>query len=319
MPSRVGAALPWLVVSVFLGLGVSTVAGHDVPHRRPQARGSIDPGTAFRFLVLSGAGGHFHALLLSADTKALLAGTHLGLFRSDDRGLTWRLAAARVGGQDVHALASDPRGEILYAATHAQGLLRSLDGGRTWMSHHRGLPSRDLHALALDPREPSRVYVWVEKHGLFRSDDAGGRWRKLTVAASLVEVQSLAIHPRDPRRLYAGTGRGVWLSDDGGRHWRFPHGGLSHRTAGLSLPPWDPDRLFAATLAGAFVGSKDATSWESLVPHPAWWGAVTGFAFRPDRPGIAFAVTHEGIVAALDEARRGWTPLVEYRGLAAER
>ena len=282
-------------------LGVAVAAGaHGGAHQRPHARSRIDPAERYQFLMISGAGGHFHNLVLSRDLEVLFAGTHLGLFRSEDRGITWRLVDARFSLEDIHAVVLVPGRPLIYVATHSQGIVRSTDGGLRWDQHNHGLPGKDIHALALDSQHPSRLYVWAVGHGLFRSDEA------------LSEVESLVVHPRDPERLYAGTGRGVWVSEDGGRHWRFPDGGLPHRTAGVSVPSWAPDRVFAATVGGAFVGSTDGSPWEPLPQPPDWWGPITGFAFTDERPDLVFAVSHEGVVAASPVNDRDWTPLAEF-------
>jgi len=300
---------------MLVGLVVAGPAvGHEGVHERPVAKGSIDPAQSFQFLALSGAGGHFHTLLLDPDFTTLFAGTHLGLFRSQDRGVSWRLVASRFSGEDVHALARDPKTGVLYAATHRRGVLLSRDGGRRWISGSHGLPGRDVHALALDPREPQVLYSWVVGHGLFRSGDGALRWRKVTGPEMLTGVESLAVHPEESERLYAGTAKGVWVSGDGGRRWRFPEGGLAHRTAGVSIPPRRPDVLFVATLDGAFVGKTDGTGWEPLPPHPSWWGLITNFAFLANSPDLVLAVTHEGVVAARRLTGGEWVPA----GLQAE-
>jgi hypothetical protein len=131
----------------------------------------------------------------------------------------------------------------------------------------------------------------------------------------LTDVQSLAVHPETPERLYAGTGKGVWISEDGGRHWHFPDGGLPHRTAGVAVPPWGRDLLVAATLEGAFAGKPDAAAWQPLPPHPAWWGLITGFAFIPESPQLILVVTHEGVVAARRLDGGDWIPLADLKGL----
>lgn len=304
------ALRPLLWAGLIVLLSAAQAEPHEGPHQRPKAQGPIDPRQSFPFLVVSGAGGHFHPLLLSPAFKSLFAGTHIGLFRSDDRGLTWRLAASRFSGEEVHALARDPWTGALYAATHRQGLLWSRDGMR-WRSRNQGLPGRDLHALALDPRHPERLYAWVVGHGLFRSDEGGRHWQRLAGAEALSGVESLAVHPELSGRLYAGTARGVWVSENGGTHWQFPRDGLAHATGGVSVPPWAPDRLFAAALAGAFVGSADGRGWTPLPSHPGWWGVITSFAFVADMPDVIFAVTHEGVVATLRLSEGNWRPLAD--------
>jgi len=308
---RPGIVPRWLIFSLFIGLVFSQAAAHEGVRQRPLAGDPIDPKESFQLLVLSGAGGHFHTLLLFPDLTNLFAGTHLGLFRSEDRGRSWRLAASRFSGEDVHALARDPRNGILYAATHRQGLLLSRDGGRRWSDQTHGLPGRDLHALTLDPRRPRILYVWVKGQGLFRSDNGASRWRRVTGPEVLTGVESLAVHPGESDRLYAGTAKGVWVSEDGGQSWHRPNDGLPYRVAGVSIPPWRTDLLFAATLEGAFVGKADGTGWRQLPSHPSWWGLMISFAFLAHRPEVIFGVTHEGVVAARRITGGEWVPVAE--------
>ncbi len=297
-----------LIGSILLSAPGPTDA-HETPRQRPAARGPINPRESFPFLVLSGAGGHFHSLLLSPGFETIYAGTHLGLFRSEDRGLTWRLAAPRFSREEVHGVAGDPKVGVLHVATHGQGLLTSQDGGRTWSAPPSRFPGRDVHALALAPRSPSILYVWVVGTGLLRSDDAGRHWSKVAGAGTLTDVEGLAVHPEKSERLYAATAKGLWLSQDGGKHWALPDDGLSHRAAGVALAPWRPDQLFATTLEGIFVGKDDGTGWEPLPSPPAWWGLPIGLALLPEQPDRLFVVTHEGVVAALQLSGKDWAPL----------
>lgn len=288
-------------------LGVIASAAHEASPRAASPTRTIDPRVAYRAAVVSAGGGHFHSLLAPGTGRPLFAGTHLGLFRSDDRGRTWHLATERFSGKDVHALAASSK--AIYAATHGQGLLVSRDAGLHWRDDSAGLPGRDLHALAVDPRKPDLLYVWVVGHGLVRREGPRRRWERLAGAAALPDVESLAVHPENPRRLYAGTSKGVWVSEDGGHQWRFPRGGLASRTAGIAVPPSRSDLLLAAALDGVFAGGADATGWNPVVAAPSWWGPLVGFAFRADRPGLLLAVSHEGVVAQRAVAGGAWTPL----------
>jgi len=126
------------------------------------------------------------------------------------------------------------------------------------------------------------------------------------------------VHPEDGTRLYAGTPRGVWVSDDGGRRWRFPPGGLASRTAGVAVPPARPDLLLAATLDGIFIGGAAGTHWRPVTAVPSWWGPLVGFAFVPEMPARMLAVSHEGVVAVRSLAGGAWTPLEPERVLTVQ-
>jgi hypothetical protein len=82
----------------------------------------IDPAQSHRFEAVAAASGRFQALL--ASSGRVFAATHLGLFASEDRGLTWRLVD-RLAGVDVHGLARDAVTGRLFAATRA-GLSRAM-------------------------------------------------------------------------------------------------------------------------------------------------------------------------------------------------
>jgi ligand-binding sensor domain-containing protein len=299
-------------------LSVTAAFSHDAPYPGPLAsRERIDPQQVYPFAVVAGGGGHFHVLQVMPGERRIFAGTHLGLFVSEDQGLTWRLAASRFSGVDVHALARDLRSSALYAATHGQGVLVSRDGGVRWQDESAGLPGRDVHALALDPGDPNIVYVWSVGHGLFVQRGPTQAWRRLTGSRALVDVESLAVHPENSRRLYAGTARGVWTSEDSGHRWAVPRDGLRRRTAGVAVVPRRPYLVLAATFDGVFVGQADATSWKPLDQPPSWWGPIVGFAFAETRSNTIFAVAHEGPVVTRPLEGGPWTPLASSGSEAA--
>jgi hypothetical protein len=300
-----------VVVMAITASAIGGVNGHDAPHGSyagPSRK--IDPRVSYPARLVSAGGGHFHAILVGPAIRWILAGTHLGLFRSHDRGLTWQLVAARFSGEDVHALARDPAVGRVSAATHGQGLVVSLDDGRTWQDDSRGLPGRDLHALALDPRRQDRAYVWAVNHGLLARDAPGARWRRLAPASLLGDVRALAVYPRDQERLYAATATGIWVSSDGGRGWEQPPDGLKKSAAGIAVIPGAPDVVLAATEDGLFAGDIRAGHWQPTGAAPEWWGPLVALVPEPASRHIV-ALSHEGIVARRRVDGVEWTPLSE--------
>ena len=120
--------------------------------------------------------GHVHVLVVHPQNETLLAGTHQGLFRSQDAGVTWERTKPKgeVPGHDFMSFAMHPQQfSQIYASGHDIGILRSDDFGQTWQRSDSGIPSADVHAVVVDSHKPQQLYAWVSEDGLYRSKDRG--------------------------------------------------------------------------------------------------------------------------------------------------
>ena len=165
--------------------------------------------------------GHVHALLVHPKDNTLLVGTHHGLFRSRDAGVTWERVTPKgeVSGSDFMTLAIHPQQETqIYAGGHDLGILHSEDFGQTWQRADQGLPSPDVHALVVDPHKPEQLYAWVVERGLYRSQDGGRSWHRAEDGPPNPEVHALASVNIPTGMggifLYAGTADGVFKNTD---------------------------------------------------------------------------------------------------------
>jgi len=247
-------------------------------------------------------------LAVDADGR-LYAGTSTeGVFRSTDRGATWKPARRGLAQPGVEALAVTADGS-LFAGTPGGGVYRSTDAGEIWEPANgsamagtvrrrwplrRGplpgaLPATTVRALAVAAWDDRTVLFAGTDSGIFRSEDAGRSWLPAneglpgTDAATGVTdlvVQSLAAGP-DDGQLYAGTVRGVFQSSHGGRRWRDANRGIpaSDPFTGLSttvvhaLVSYRDRRqsahhLVAGTSAGLFLSSDGGASWRASQQGP---------------------------------------------------
>lgn len=194
-----------------------------------------------------------------------------GLFRSDDRGATWRQVEGLrrhpttpgwqpgYGGLCLHSIVphvDDPR--QMWVAISAVGTFYTADGGETWEPRNRGvraefLPERYpetgqcVHRLGLAPGDAVRLYQ--QNHcGVYRSDDGGRSWQEISAGLPSDFGFGLAIHPRDARTIYtiplngADRGRfmpegraGVYRSRDAGATWERLDRGLPQEHAYLGV------------------------------------------------------------------------------------
>jgi hypothetical protein len=157
-------------------------------------------------------------------TGELWAGTIPGgLFRSVDRGASWRLneplwndplrAQWFGGGYDhpgIHSVSVDPRDARKVAVgVSCGGVWVTENGGESWRVSTKGMfahytppeerenPAiQDPHRLVRCASEPD--ILWVQHHnGMFRSSDGGETWVSLEGKPSSFGF-AVAVHPNDP-------------------------------------------------------------------------------------------------------------------------
>jgi hypothetical protein len=123
----------------------------------------------------------------------VLTGTSQGLFRSDDRGVTWSPLAG-LPTTDVNIAFFNPANpDQIYAGSDGDqgngGVFRSLDRGASWSTLGAGLPVKPrITALALQPLNPAQVVAsaWNPTSG------AAGAYRIADPAATLAGVTASA-------------------------------------------------------------------------------------------------------------------------------
>jgi photosystem II stability/assembly factor-like uncharacterized protein len=215
------------------------------------------------------------------------------LARSDDGGRTWTdISPASARDEEVWAVAASPavKDQVFAGTSHAR-LFRSDDRGRTFHECKGFLkvPGRErwsfpppphiphVRALAFDPHEPATMYVGVEEGGIYRTRDSGASFESLNDGL-YGDIHTVAIDPRDSRRLYATTGRGFYLSQDGGGSWRHIRQGFTRSyTVPLLVHGDGADTIFTAAAAG---------------PPPSWangHGGAHAMLFRSDDRGMSFS------------------------------
>ena len=210
----------------------------------------------------------------ATDPPILYAGAQCrGVFRSDDRGRSWREAGLH--GRIVKSLAVSPAEPgTLYAGLKPAAFAVSRDGGGTWAELESFArmrrwfwwqPAEKPHApyvqaLAVSPSDPAVILAGIEAATVLRSADGGRTWTRHWRGVAL-DCHSLCFHATDGSRAYVGSGTGASLSLDGGRTWARVLDGLDRRYGwSVAADPNDADRwyLCAAPMRSAHTANARA-------------------------------------------------------------
>jgi hypothetical protein len=181
-----------------------------------------------------------------------------GVWQTTDDGVGWKLLgeglwaaympperASNPNAQDPHRVVQCPSAPDVFWMQHHNGIFRSDDGGRSWREISPATPPRYGFPVVVHPGDPDTVWLVPAQADesryapegavcVHRSRDGGATFEALREglpqehAYHLVYRHALDIDGSGEILTMGSTTGGLWLSEDGGDHWR---------TLGLHLPP----------------------------------------------------------------------------------
>jgi hypothetical protein len=229
------------------------------------------------------------------------------LFRSDDRGNTWRAVSpdltrridrnklkmmGRVWSVDAVAkntstslygaivsLAESPLKEGLLWVGTDDGLIQvSSDAGANWRKVEgiRGAPdSAFVSRVTPSSHDTNTVYASFDNHKagdykpyVFESTDLGRTWT--SIAGNLPERGTVYVvidDPKDPNLLYAGTEFGLYYTADGGKKWSKLGSGIPTIQVRDLAIQKRDDALVVATFGRGFYLLDDLSTLRALEPQ----------------------------------------------------
>ncbi|HEX4961883.1 MAG TPA: S8 family serine peptidase [Thermoanaerobaculia bacterium] len=288
----------------------------------------------------------------AADSSLYFFVSKAGLWRSDNKGVTWFRPNPEIGNQatgtsvfgergtEIAELALDPLDAdvlvvrlVMLTEDHPlervpRGLWRSRDRGRTWqqISEVGAAPTAGYDAgtepnLFFSRYTPGRLFS-DGKDGLYRSDDKGDTWMLLGTfpwfpeGAAYTFVQMVEPAGRRDELIYVGTDRGMYVFNTVEKTWTPAFSGIY---SAVAVDIEDPKVAYVAGSRdgedGLFRTANAGASWTRLESFPKELG-VGGLASHPSSPGVVFAATYLDGVYQSEDRGESWTPLAEYRSVA---
>ena len=292
---------------------------------------------------------HISAIMIEPESGLTFAGAfHGSIHASADGGRTWEPRTNGLSQANVYSLASahiDGRTR-LFAGTEPAHLFISDDLGLHWseVPSLRSVPSvpkwsfpapphiGHVKHINFEPQNPTTIYASVEVGGLLKSTDAGEHWQEFP---SLYEdVHRTMIHPSKPKFLYAVTGRGLYVSPEGGatwEQWTKREDDIGGYPDGFVFRPSDPQTIFMTAAHDApgtwrtthFAGARisrstdGGRSWEILrngLPD-RMQASIEAFCLEEAGNSCAiFAATTAGEILSSEDGGESWKQIIS--GLA---
>lgn len=223
-----------------------------------------------------------------ADPERLCVAGVQGVWRSNDFGATWSLAAissatwgAISSFHCVKISRADP--DVIWGGARMDGsgmIHRSVDGGVSFSTtaNYTTVTMGGISGLATHPTDVGTAYVlfsFAARPKILRTTDGGANWQDIsgfvggapsTNGFPDVAVYDLLVFSNDTNRLWAATEIGIVESLDGGATWAIADNGLPH------VAIW-----FLSEVEDEIVaGTHGRGVWSVTMPE-----LITGKTFKP--------------------------------------
>jgi len=267
--------------------GVDKMNGEDRYIGGTQDNGSwVSPSDAGIRSVWSSApsGDGFEAAWHYENPDLLLESSQFNnVFRSDDRGLSWRSVNMPGNGPFVTRIEASKQDPDLVFGISSLGVLKSTDFGLNWTPAE--MPAEwqfNGNPVAVSEASPRVVWnggVFGEEVGMVVSTDGGDSFQSTNgyTQATLGSISGIGTHPLNKNKAYAlfsiADGPKILATDDLGETWTDLSGFVTNElessngfpdvaTFSLLVMPFDTNQIWVGTEVGLFESLDGGTSWQ---------------------------------------------------------
>ncbi len=156
--------------------------------------------------------------------------------------------------------------------------------------------------------QPSVYYTGAAAGGVFKSIDGGLSWKPVFEKEKVASIGAIAVAPSNPSLVWVGTGeanfrndvstgKGVYMSPDGGASWQFKGLESVGQISSVVINPTNPDIVFVGALGhqwgpnaerGVFRTTDGGKHWEKVLYIDDKTG-VADMIMVPGNPQVLFA------------------------------
>jgi photosystem II stability/assembly factor-like uncharacterized protein len=180
--------------------------------------------------------------------------------------------------------------------------------GLSWRNIGPAVAGGRTSGVAGTDADPNLYYFGGADGGVWKTTNGGLTWRSVWPPDAVGAIGAIAIDPHDRNTVWAGTGEpnlrndisygdGIWVTHDGGEHWR--NAGLrdTWAVATIVIDPKNSQRLWVAAVGnpyrdssarGVYRTDDGGRTWRrSLYLGPS--SGASDVAIDPQNPDVVFA------------------------------
>ncbi len=261
------------------------------------------------------------------DSKIVFAGTQRGVYKSLDRGDSWK----RVNlpeGRIVRSFKFHPhRPDVMFLGTEGSEVYKSEDAGDNWQ-HLSTIQNPDavqmrfstrILGIAIESANTDNMFAALEVGGAAYSADAGKTWKivnkNFTGSVDLMDSHGVAMGPSDKSVLVANR-TGVWRTRDRGESWENLNldqfSPLAY-SRGVEAAPNDPSTMYACVgldhiseEGGVLQSTDGGDTWHRFDKGVAPRSTTFRVGVNNRDPGQVYFCTRQGQVFGTHDGGDSW-------------
>lgn len=221
-----------------------------------------------------------------------------GFFRSTDGGTRFRstgLTREQLGLGATTATVDPANPSTIYVNTN-RGNFKSVNGGVTFTSISKGWTASQATHIAFDnANNPSLYVAGPDGAGIRKTQTRGNHYDEvmnplpLSLISSSAWPASIAVAPSDPARIVIATsGRGVFVTRDGGQKWRRSSMGTQLGTfRKIVIDSLNPNNVYLLANSGFYRSTDGGLTFESTQVSPEEF-SMQALAMDPSNPQVIY-------------------------------
>jgi photosystem II stability/assembly factor-like uncharacterized protein len=163
-------------------------------------------------------------------------------------------------------------------------------------------------AVAGIPGNANVYYVGAAAGGVWKTTDAGLTWKAIFEKQPTASIGAIAVSASNPNLVWVGTGesnprndvvtgKGVYMSPDGGASWKFMGLENAGQISQIIVHPTNPDIVYAGVLGHVWGPNQDRGVFRTLDGGKTWQKVlyvgdtvgVSDLVMDPSNPTVLFA------------------------------